>query len=181
MNPNHHFSTPFNNANDVVNSSAPSNIFDTARVALNQTPRCEASSCTFSDSTCMSTNMSHQWSGSNPPPGVAPGCAPDFSSAWNSSPASMSHAFNLGYNMVAAWGGRPPSIWWCIHSGHSIRATRRDSFSKSRAMFPFSCNASFSWVWPWVCELWSSSALRCTSHSLGPAQLCSVSLWYSWH
>ena len=106
---NYHLSTPSNNANDVVNSSAPSNVSDSARVDPNQTPRCDASSCSFSDSTYMSI-MSHQWSGSNPPPGVAPGCAPDSGSAWNSSPASVSHAFNLGCNMVAAWGGRPPSI-----------------------------------------------------------------------
>ena len=31
-------------------------------------------------------------------------------SAWNSSPASISHAVHLGYNMVAAWGGQQPSI-----------------------------------------------------------------------
>ena len=130
---NYHLSTPSINANDVVNSSAPSDISDSARVAPNQTPRCDASSWSFSDSTYMS-NMSHQWSGSNPPPGVAPGCAPDSSSAWNSSPASMSHAFNLGYNMVTAWGGRPPPHWWCIHSGNSIRATCRDSLPKSGAM-----------------------------------------------
>ena len=135
MYPNHHFSTPSNNAIDVVNSSAPSNISDTARVAPNQTPRCDASSCTFSDSTCMS-NMSHQWSSSNPPPGVAPGCAPDFSSAWNSSPASMSHAFNLGYNMVAAWGGRPPSIGDAFPQGTLFAQRAATHFQNQGPCFP---------------------------------------------
>ena len=135
MYPNHHFSTPSNNANDVVNSSAPSNISDSARVAPNQTPRCDPSSCSFSDSTCMS-NMSHQWSGSNPPPGVAPGCAPDFSSAWNSSPSSMSHAFNLGYNMVAAWGGRPPSIGDAFTQGTLFAQRAATHFQNQGPCFP---------------------------------------------
>ena len=132
---NYHLSTPSNNANDVVNSSAPSNVSDSARVVPNQTPRCDASSCCFSDSTYMS-NMSHQWSGSNPPPGVAPGCAPESSSAWNSSPASVSHAFNLGYNMVAAWGGRPPSIGDAFSQGTLFAQRAATHFQNQGLCFP---------------------------------------------
>ena len=132
---NCHLSTPSNNANDVVNSSAPSNVSDSAQVVPNQTPRSDASSCSFSDSTYTSS-MSHQWSGSNPPSGVAPGCAPDSGSAWNSSPASVSHAFNLGYSMVAAWGGRPPSIGDAFTQGILFAQRAATHFQNQGPCFP---------------------------------------------
>ena len=132
----YHLSTPSNNANDVVNSSAPSlNVSDSAPVVPNQTPRCDTSSCSFSDSTYTS-NMSRRWSGLVPPWGVAPGCAPDSSSAWNSSPASVSHAFNLGHDMVAAWGGRPPSIGEAFTQGTLFAQRAVTHFQNQGPCFP---------------------------------------------
>ena len=82
------------------------------------------------------SNMSRGWSGLNPPQDSASGCFPDFSSDWNSSPASMSHAFNMGYNMVAAWGGRPPSIGEAFTQGTLFAQHAGPSFQNSGPCFP---------------------------------------------
>ena len=76
------------------------------------------------------SNLSHQWSGLNPSQDSAPGCFQDFSSAWNSSPGSVSHAFNMDQDMVAAWGRRPPSI------GEAFAQGAGASFQNSGPCFP---------------------------------------------
>ena len=103
---NHSFSSAFN-VNDAVNSSAPSH--------LSAGSACDGSSTTSQgDVPAHSHDCVHNyvmsWSGLTPPQGLAPDHGSDYSSAWNNSPASLSHAFNAGYDMVSAWGGRTPNI-----------------------------------------------------------------------
>ena len=76
------------------------------------------------------------WSGLTPPQGLVPGHGPDYSSAWNNSPASLSNAFNAGYDMVSAWRGRTPNIGEAFIQGILFAQRARPPFHVSGQSFP---------------------------------------------
>ena len=114
------------------------------------------------------SNMSQQWSGLNPPQDLASGCFPDFSSTWNSSPASVSHAFNMEYNMVAAWCSRPPSIGEAFTQGILFAQHTGASFQNSGPCFPPPMTPSSAGPGP-GCVSCGQPSLVATLHiSMGP-------------
>ena len=81
-------------------------------------------------------NYVMSWSGLTPPQGLAPGHGPDYSSAWNNSPASLSNAVNAGYDMVSSWGGRTPNIGEAFIQGTLFAQRARPPFHVSGPSFP---------------------------------------------
>ena len=175
---NYHLSTPSNNANDVVNSSAPSLKFlIPLGLFLTRHPNVTLHHVLFLILliclVCLAGGA--VWAHHRVSHLVVPQIL-----------AQPGTVLLLPWAMPLIWATTWSLPGVVVHPPlvtHSLRElySRSDSLPKSGTMFPFSSNANFCWAWPWVCELWSSSALHCTSHSLGPAQLCSVSLWDSWH
>ena len=133
MNPhNHSFSSPFN-VNDAVNSSAPSHL--SAGSAWDGSSTTSQGDVPAHSHDCVH-NYVMSWSGLTPPQGLAPGHGPDYSSAWNNSPASLSNAFNAGYDMVSAWGGRTPNIGEAFIQGTLFAQRARPPFYVSGQSFP---------------------------------------------
>ena len=100
---NHSFSSPCN-VNDAVDPSAHSHL--SAGSAWDCSSMTSQGDVPTHSQDCVHHDYAMSWSGLNP----APDHGPEYSSAWNNSPASWSHAFNAGYDMVSTWGGRTPNI-----------------------------------------------------------------------
>ena len=133
MNPhNHSFSSPFN-VNDAVNSSAPSHL--SAGSAWDGSSTTSQGDVPTHSHDCVH-NYVMSWSGLTPPQVLAPGHGPDYSSAWNNSPASLSNAFNAGYDMVSAWGGGTPNIGEAFIQGTLLAQRARPPFHVSGQSFP---------------------------------------------
>ena len=133
MNPhNDSLSSPFN-VNNAVNSSAPSNL--SAGSAWDGSSTTSQGDVPAHSHDCVH-NYGMSWSGLTPPQGLAPGHGPDYSSAWNNSPASFSNAFNVGYDMVSCCGGRTPNIGEAFIQGTLFAQHARPPFHVSVQSVP---------------------------------------------